>query len=340
MTAAPAQGLVHLLGRADAGDPTTASARSLSRHLAASGGPVALVAVAPAAGCPGVALADEASLAGRDVVVHTVDGGEPLADLLPRVHARSLHLVHHGSRAGSDRSVLRRLRGATWSCSAVDPSAREELRSLGFGRVDVLPRAALEGGLDAVVADEGTAENVARHPGPRILAVGPIEPGRSLELLIDAFAHLVAGAQPSATLSLCGPSSPWYAAMLRRRILARGLVACELATPVDERAVVARLDHAHAVVALHPAATDPYLRRAADRGVPVVAPLVARTAWLHGRALVGIPAGVGATALAEALDTAIAAPPQEGSAGPAAPAGPARLVPADDVALRRILAIG
>jgi hypothetical protein len=256
------------------------------------------------------------------------------------VQARALHLVHHGSRAGSDRGVLRRLRGATRSCSAVDPSAREELRSLGFGRVDVLPRAALEGGLDDVAADEATAGNVARHPGPLILAVGPIEPGRSLELLIDAFARLSGGAQPSATLSICGPSSPWYAAMLRRRILARGLVACELATPVDEPGVVARLDHAQAVVALHPAATDPYLRYAADRGVTVVAPLVSRTAWFRAPALVGIPAGVAATKLAEALDTAVAAPPRDSSTRAEAPAGPARLRAADAVALRRILAIG
>ena len=324
--------LVHVLGRASAGDPTTAAARALCRGLADAGRPGHLVAARGS--LTGIGPADATALGEGELVVHSVDGGEDLTALLADLADRPLHLVHHGSAVGSDRRALRVLRGGATSAAAASPAAREELRALGFGTVAVLPPGSVDGGLDDVSADAETVENLERHPGPRLVCVGPIAPNRSLELLLDAFADLVTGLRPSATLSLCGPSTPWYASTLRRRILTRGLLACELVSPGDDGAVVARLDRADAVVALHPAGLDPYLYRAARAGARVVAPLDAATASLPPGALLPLPAAAGRRGLVDALHRATshdrAQPPATSSAAPTV----------GHKALRRILGIG
>lgn len=297
-----ASGLVHVVGRARPADPVTASARALQRRHEQDGRPGRVVAGAQDAGCEDIGPV--ADLSDAEVVVHSVDGGEDLAGALPHLIGRSVTLVHHGSAAGSDRRVLRALRGSTTRALATDPGAREELRALGFGEVARLDPALLDGALDHLTADPASVESLARHPGPLVLSVGPIGPNRSLELLLDAFAELVTGARPSATLSLCGPSSPWYLATLRRRIAARGLRACELLSPATDAEAVARLDRADAVVALHPVGLDPFLRHAARAGVPIVAPLVAATAALPTDRLVPVPTRLRATDLSAALQAA------------------------------------
>jgi glycosyltransferase involved in cell wall biosynthesis len=325
----PARPLVHVLGAASAGEPTTATARALCDRLARAGRPGRLVAARPSPGS-GVEQADAAALASGDLVVHTVDGGEALTGLLPDLAGRPVRLVHQGSCVGSDRSVLRSLRGTTVAAAGADAAAREELRGLGFGSVAALPADAARGALDGTTAEQDVLEHLARHPGPRIVSVGPITPNRGFELLLDAFGDLITELQPSATLSLCGPASHWYAAALRRRILTRGLLACELLSPDDERAVVARLDRADVVVSLHPAPLDPYLQRAAAGGATVVAPRFASTAWLDARGAEVIAPGPGRGDLVDALDRAI----DRSRRQPAAPP------PVPDAVLRRILGIG
>lgn len=331
----PRRALVHVLGRARAGDPTTAAARAVCLRLAAAGRPGRLLAADPGPDV-GAHAAEGSALADGVIVVHTVDGGEDLSGLLPDLVGRRVHVVHHGSSVGSDRSVLRALRGAVAVAVAADAAGREELRGLGYRTVGVLPASAVTGGLDGITAHEATAENLAQHPGPRVVVVGPIVPGRSLELLLDAFADLVTGPRPSATLSLCGPSPAWYGALLRRRILARGLLACELVSPHDEGSVVARLDHADAVVSLHPRPLDPYVEHAAQHGTPVVAPRRAATSHIARDLLVDVGPPVTRAALAAALR--IATEPRAPAATPEGLRG-ASAQRTDDVALRRALCL-
>lgn len=298
MTAGPGRGLIHVVGRAQPGDPVTASARALCHTLGRLGHPGRLVASAASTGDVDATSLEDASE--PTAIVHTVDGGEALLDGVPALVDRRLTLVHHGSAVGSDRRALRMLRGAVTRAAAADAAAREELRGLGFGHVRTLDPRVIDAPLDEVPADRATADNLARHPGPMILAVGPLGPGRSLEVLIDAFAELITSTRPAATLSLCGPSSPWYMASLRRRVAARGLVACEVIEPSSEGEVVARLERADVLVNLRPTSLDPYLRSAASRGVAIVAPLDPRTAALqpHDPGRVASPAGDGALAAA------------------------------------------
>lgn len=318
MTRAPSGGagdVVQVLGAARAGDPVTATARGIATRLAHTGRSARVVAGRVDGSAQDLAEAggtleafDTAQLDGT-VVVHSVDGGEELERLLPGLSDKPLRLIHHGSAVGSDRHVLRRLRTMTAATAAASPAARDELRALGFDDVAVIPLAELGGALDGVLADQATASNLERHPGPLILCVGPIAPNRSLELLLDAFADLVTGPRPGATLSICGPATPWYATALRRRILSLGLMACELVDPTDDRAVAARVDHAHGLVALRPAALDPYVERAVRAGASIVAPLGPTTAHHLGRGLVPIPSRTSRGELVEALATATATRP-------------------------------
>lgn len=323
MTSAPSAGagtVVQVLGRARAGDPVTATARGIAARLALAGRSTQVLAGDLPTGWAAANTPDalgekrldarvEAFRADRldgTIVVHSVDGGEDLEPLLPALAGRRIRLLHHGSAVGSNRRALRGLRDAMITAAAVSPAAGEELRSLGFADVTVLPVGRTGGALDGVAADEATTANLDRHPGPLILTVGPIVPNRSLELLLDAFADLITRRRPSATLSICGPAARWYATALRRRVLALGLVACELVEPPDDRAVAARLDHADAVVSLHPTALDPYLERAARRGAAIVAPLGAPTVRHLGRGLVPIPSQLRRSDLVEALEVATA----------------------------------
>ena len=196
------------------------------------------------------------------------------------------------------------LRSSAMAAVAADPAAREELRRLGYGDVSAAPADALDEALDEVAPDPSTSANIERHPGPRIVVAGPVTPSRSLELVIDAFGDLIASDRPSATLSICGPSTPWYMTVLRRRVLTGGLLACELVRPDDDSQLAARLDHATAVVALRPQGLGPYLRRAARAGAAIVAPIDATTLRYSQERLVRLPARVSREALGEAMAAA------------------------------------
>lgn len=321
MTAQPAEA-VQLLGRAQSGDPVAATARSLGAVLARHGRASRLAAV-DRTGAPADVEAHDVSGRGA-LVVHTVDGGESLASAAASLVGRRLTLVHHGSAPGSDRGTLRALRGATSCAVAADPAAREELRALGFGAVKVLDPRVADEAMSGLTADDATTTALDRHPGPRLLSVGPIGPGRGLEVLLDAFAGLLTHDHPSAVLSLCGPSTRWYRTQLHRRIVTSGLFACEVVEPGHDGEVLARLLRADAVVSVRPQALDPYLRFAARHGVPVVAPASAATSSLAPSSLVatsGSPSGAELrAALATALDRPRAEttrPPEVWDPGPA-----------------------
>ena len=286
--------VTHVVGRDRPGDPVAAAARALMKALARGGRPGRLVTAADVA----------AREQGPDelLVVHSSDGGESLGAALPDLVGRHLTLVHHGSAVGADRSVLRALRAPTTWAVAVGPAAGEELRALGYRTVTPLRPLLFDDPFD-VDPDAEAADHLRAHPGPAILHVGPLAPNRSLEALLDAFTELVTRRTPSATLSLCGPSTSWYLAWLRRRISAHGLRPCELIEPTDEGQVLARLERADAFVALHPAALDPYLSRAARDGIPIVSPRSATTAELDGLVEVSPRAGVGE--ITQALEAAV-----------------------------------
>ena len=298
-------GVVQVIGRARTGDRVTATARGLQLALTALGHPGRVAAVRREPECDDI---DDVDALARDqrLVLHTIDGGQDLAPVVRDLAERraSLTVVHHGSAPGSDRSVLRALRGRASHAAAADPGAREELRSVGFGRVDRLDPGVLDGALDHLRPDPASVENLAGHSGPLTLCVGPCGPGESHELLLDAFAAMVTTDRPSGTLSLCGPSTPWYLATLRKRIVSNGLLACELLSPATDEQVMARLARAAAVVAIHPVGLDPVLRTAAQRGVPIVAPRTAATADIPDDQLVEIPRRPGAQELAVALAAA------------------------------------
>lgn len=337
MTAA-ARRVAHLLADARPGDPVAAAARSIRDHLARAGWPGPVLALRTHPGVRDVEALDTDDLAGRTVVLHTVDGGEALEPIACRLAGTEVHLVHHGSAPGARRGVLRALRGAARVALAASPGGREELRALGFADVRALPVHAARAGLSGIDPDTATAADLRAHPGPRIVAVGPVAPGRSLELLVDAFADLVTAERPSATLSICGPGTRWYEAMLQRRILNRGLRACELIEPADDAATLARLDGAAAVVTLVPAPLDPYAVRAVAGGAALVAPATAATAWARATAparVVGLPAAPGRAQLTDALAAA--------TAHTAVPTGPGALRQGPDATvgleLRRVLAL-
>ena len=289
--------VTHVVGRDRPGDPVAAAARALAKTLERCGRPGRVVTAADVAAGTG-------DLDGQ-LVVHSSDGGEALGDALPELVDRTLTLVHHGSAAGADRSVLRALRAPTTSAVALDPVAREELRGMGFRAVAPLQPLLLDDPFDDVDPDEEAAAHLRAHPGPAILHVGPLVPNRSLEVLLDAFTELVTRHTPGATLSLCGPSPSWYLARLRRRISAHGLRSCELLEPSDEGQVLARLERADVFVALPPAGLDPYVRRAARDGVPIVAPPGAAATGLDPDDLVELGPRAHAGELAQALEDAI-----------------------------------
>jgi glycosyltransferase involved in cell wall biosynthesis len=306
--------VTHVVGRDRPGDPVAASARALATTLDRRGRPGRLVTAADLAGGDGL---------DGQLVVHSSDGGEALVGALPQLVDRTLTLVHHGSAVGADRSALRALRTPTTWAVGVDPVAREELRGMGFRTVAPLPALLLDDPFDDVEPDEEAAAHLRAHPGPAILHVGPLVPNRSLEELLDAFTELVTHRAPGATLSLCGPSPSWYLAQLRRRISAQGLRSCELLEPSDDGQVLARLDRADVVVALPPAGLDPYLRRAARAGVPIVAPRMAAAAGLDPEDIVEVGPRAHAGELAQALEDAIERGRQP--AGGPAPAADPRL---------------
>lgn len=320
----PTAEVVQILGRVRAGDPVTATVRSIERRLVGVGHTGRVVA----ADAVGSSLATSP---GDRLLVHTVDGGEALAPLVPVLAGRPLHLVHHGSAVGSDRSTLRALRGSTRSAVAADPAARGELRALGYGSVESLDPAVADRALDGIVTDAATAANLAGHPGPLLLSVGPVAPNRGVEVLLDAFARLLTHTQPSAVLSLCGPAPQWYRARLHRQVITRGLLACEIVEPTDDAEVLARLERADAVISLRPAGLDPYVRAAARHGLPVVAPLSPATAALDRQALVAVSPRAGAAELAAALDRALSLPHRAFTSSGVVPRA------GDDAALLRVL---
>lgn len=275
----PVGEVLHVLGLGAPGDTTTAAARVVRDRLAAEGLPGRLVALQVHGTDDDLEVLRPGPLGDGPVVVHVVDGGEALAPVLGPLRRAGAHLIHHGSAPGSNRTVLRSLRGTLTAVAATDPAAREELRGLGFGEPVALPGHLLcdTAGPTVDALDPGP------HPGPHLLALGPITEGRSLELLVDAFAQLRRSGVPSAILSICGPARPRYVDELLRRVLRRGLVACEVLEPDDEGAVRTRLARCDVFVSLQPAGLDPYLWRAAAHGA-VVAPRVAATAQLTGSA--------------------------------------------------------
>jgi glycosyltransferase involved in cell wall biosynthesis len=294
--------VVQLVGCARAGDPVTATAVAWHAERTRQGRPSRVAAVEPGT-IPDMKRFDPAS--SGELVVHTVDGGEDLSTTVGALGARRLTVVHHGSAVGSDRRSLRALRGCTDRAVAADPAAREELRGLGFRRVDLVDPGSGHDAFADTVPDASTASNLARHPGALLLWVGPVGPNRGVELLLRAFAEVVTHTVPSAVLSLCGPAAPWYRARLHREVTARGLLACEVVVPRDDSEVLARLERADAVVCLRPAALDPYVLAAARRGVPIVAPADARTVWIDRAQLVPLglhpSSGEVATAITRAL---------------------------------------
>lgn len=293
---------VQVVGCARAGDPVTATA--VAWHAAATRqGRSSRVAAADPGAMRGFERFDP-EVTGS-VVVHSVDGGEDLAAIVPVLCERRLTLVHHGSAVGSDRRSLRALRDCTDRAMAADPVAREELRGLGFQRVDPVDRHDGQGAFAGTVPDAPTVENLARHPGELLLCVGPVRPNRGVELLLAAFADVVTHTVPSAVLSMCGPAAPWYRDRLHREVTRQGLRACEIVVPNDDAEVLARLERADALISLRPAGLDPYLAAAAGRGVPIVAPADARTAWLDPPQLVPLTLPVTRASLAAAIVDAL-----------------------------------
>lgn len=282
--------VAQVLGSARAGDPVTATAVAWHAERARQSRPSRVVAADPGS-LRAVERFDPAVTG--EVVVHCVDGGEDLAAIVPALRDRRITLVHHGSEVGSDRASLRALRGCTDRAMAADPAAREELRGLGFRRVELVEQRPGHDALASTVPDAPTVDNLARHPGVLLLWVGPVRPNRDVELLLGAFADVVTHTVPGAVLSLCGPSAPWYRSRLHREVTRRGLRSCEVVAPTDDAEVLARLERADAMVSLRPTGLDPYLAAAAGRGVPIVAPGGARSASIDPQQLV--PAGLPAT---------------------------------------------
>jgi hypothetical protein len=322
MTARSAE-VVQVLGRARAGDAVTATARSLQVRLTRLGWTSRTTAADPGS------LSEVQRFSGAEpghLVVHSVDGGDGLADLVGSLRAHRITLVHHGSAAGSDRGVLRTLRGSTGRALAADPAAREELRALGFADVGVLDPSTADDAFAGVVADEQTVASLAAHPGPLVVGLGALAPGGWTETLLAAFAAVLTHTHPSAVLALCGPSSRWYRAQLHRHVVRRGLVACDLGPPEHDGEVLARLERASAVVSLRPTALDPYGRRAAHLGLPIVAPLVTGAAAL-AEVLEPVPVAPDPRTLAEALRRALDRPRPAASAGEDEPAATMRSDP-------------
>ncbi len=294
--------VVQVVGSARAGDPVTATAVAWHSARVRQGRPSRVVAADPG---PVRAIERFDPAVTGEVVVHSADGGEDLAAILPGLRDRPLTLVHHGSAVGSDRRTLRALRGRTYRALAADPAAREELRGLGFRRVELIEDGNDDDAFAGTAPDAPTVDNLARHPGVLLLCVGPVRPNRGVELLLGAFADVVTRTVPSAVLSLCGPVPPWYRGLLHREVTRQGLRACEIVAPRDDAEVLARLERADAVVSLRPAGLDPYLRAVARRGVPIIAPADPRTAWIDRQQL--LPVGVPPTraALAAAIVDAL-----------------------------------
>lgn len=129
---------------------------------------------------------------------------EPAWFTLRRAHERILESV--------GRTLWGRvIRQSTAAVVAVDPHARARALSRGFAldRVTMIPS-----GVDPEQYRPGrTSAAVARHRlrGRILLHLGPLEPGRGLEVLIQAFARTV-GQRGDWTLALIGSGS------LRRRL--------------------------------------------------------------------------------------------------------------------------
>lgn len=328
---APPVAVVHVVGQLRAADPVAATARAVRDRLALEGWPGPLVAIrsedgdepAPgstpeghvrqpdSSGAPTTLALD--ALSGLDravpVVVHTVDGGEDLEPALDRLAGRTLTLVHHGSGTGRNRAVLRTLRDSTRAALAPTAAGREELRALGFAAVsplaDVALAPAFDGAFAHVVPDEATARRLDGHPGPLILAVGPLALGSGAEALLEAFTEVVTRHRPAAVLSLCGPVPRWQGERLRRRIAGRGLLSCEVVSPRSDSEVLARLDAADVLVAWPPAPLDPYRWRAGRRGVPIVTVPGPSTDGTIGGEVVALANGATRTAIVAALVEAL-----------------------------------
>jgi hypothetical protein len=293
------QAVVQVAGRLGSADPVAATARSWTTRLTRLGRPCTTVEPGGVGG----------PTEGAALVVHSVDGGEDLAPLLDRLgNEEQVTLVHHGSAPGSHRRVLRELRPRARRALAADADAREELRRLGYRNVAALDPALAAGSL-AVDPDEATAVQLGEHPGPRILCVGPLAPGRGIEVLLAAFADIVTHHHPGAVLSLCGEAPDWYHQRLHLAITRQGLLACEVVVPSDDREVMARIVEAACMVSLRPVALDPYLHEAAAHGTPVVAPADTATSALPAGSLVAVP-DLGRAAVTAALVVAL-----DGAAG-------------------------
>jgi hypothetical protein len=287
-----AAAVVQVVGRPSAAEPVTATARGWRARLERLGA--------------GGAVVDPTSpvvTSGARLLVHSVDGGDDLEPLLPHLQGQRLTLVHHGSAPGSDRTTMRALRPHTGRALAADALAREELRALGFGSVDVLDPALAQ--LEAATPDPVTVASLAGHPGPRLLHVGPLRPASGIEPLLSAMSDLLTSHVPGAVLTLCGPSPQWFRQQLHRTITRCGMVACEVVAPADDGEVVARLDSASCLLALRPRALDPFVRAAADRGLPVVGPRCPELALVPSEQRVEVPQGAGPSVLTAALREAL-----------------------------------
>jgi hypothetical protein len=168
--------------------------------------------------------------------------------------------------------------------------------------------------------------DVGGHPGPHLLAVGPLGPGRSQEALVDAFAELLRTSCPSAVLTICGPATAeWYRQRLLSHVVRRGLAACEVIEPRDERTVLHRLQRCDVFVAIRPSGLDPYLCHAAGHA-RVVAPRSAATAAFAGGAgFVELAAAASRDELVRALRQAVSIGPPAGRTLGGPPPGPASL---------------
>lgn len=288
-----ATGVVQVVGRPNAGDPVTATARGWRTRLERRGA--------------GGSVVDPSSAAVSDatrLVVHSVDGGADLGPLLTHLSGQRLTVVHHGSAPGSERATLRALRPHTERALAADAAAREELRALGFRWVEALDPSLAE--LEEAIPDPATVASLAAHPGPRLLHVGPLRPHAGIEHLLEAFSDLLTHHVPDAVLTLCGPSPHWYRQQLHRTITRCGLLACEVAAPIDDGEVVARLDTASCLLALQPRALDPFVRAAAGRGLPIVGPTSPELARVPESQRVVVPRRATVASLTPALREGLA----------------------------------
>lgn len=122
----------------------------------------------------------------------------------------------------------------------------------------------------SVVPDAAQLALLAAHPGPHVVAVGPLGEPTHSDLAIEATSALVQHLRPDATAALLGSDGQHAAEALHRQVIELGLVACAVTPDAADRIVRAHLARADAYLALGDERDDPALDHARANGVPVV----------------------------------------------------------------------